>query len=242
MKKVSQTFLFCILLLSFVYGQEFKDLPEDPQKIVKLKFRLELSNPKDKIIYPYFSPDGEKILLVNKKSTQVWSVKTGKLLFTFPEKIKLNDSFRLKWQPNGSKVLVFDALNSPLFFSKKTPAFLWDTETGKLVAVLKGKKKAIEYVGWSKDGKRFFTIGEIFSDQIELSVWSESSNYDSIMITILENRILLKKGKNCCLIKVIDLKKNQSSFGIFEKPEVTKLFHKHKKNMTVMISCNHCND
>ena len=75
-------------------------------------------------------------MLVGKRSTQVWSARTGRLLLNFPEKITYNNEVKIKWQPNGSKILVFDQGGG-----KRSPALLFDTESGKQIAILQGKEK-----------------------------------------------------------------------------------------------------
>ncbi len=135
------------------------------------KFQLKLSDPKDTVLHASFSPDGEKVLLVGKRSTEIWSARTGKLLLTFPERIADDNTLKIKWQPNGSKILVYDQTAG-----KKSPAVLYDAETGKRAVVLQGQKKAVRRADWSKDGKRIVTYNnkEDQLDRVELSVWTEN--------------------------------------------------------------------
>ena len=161
----------CLIFSGFLFAQN--------SIRIAAKFRLELSNPKDTIVFAAFSPDGEKVLLFNKESTQIWSAETGKMLLSFPEKIPVSNNLRFKWQPDGAKLLVFDSAGSGIIFKKKSSAFLYDTETGKQIAVLQGNKKAVRRADWSRDGKRILTFNESEEqlDAAELSVWTENGEF-----------------------------------------------------------------
>lgn len=177
--RVLKVLLVCIFFTTFSFGQA--------------KFRLELSNPKDTVVHSSFSPDGEKVLLAGERSTQVWSARTGKLLLSFPEKIDANSGLKIKWQPNGSKILVYDT-----GANKKSPAFLYDTETGKQIAALQGKKKAVRRADWDKDGKRILTFNNAEGqlDAVELSVWTAGGELiNSIYEYNIEKPQFLDGGK-----------------------------------------------
>lgn len=183
--RTSQILLIFLIFNGLLFAQDHYELAP--------KFRLELSNPKDAVMHAYFGPDGERILLVGKESTQVWSARTGKLLLNFSEKIAHNDGLTIKWQPNGRKLLVFyrDA-------GKRSPALLFGVESGKQIAVLQGKKKAIHQADWSRDGKRILTFntekGQL--DAIELSVWTENGKLiNSIYEYNLRKPIFIDEGR-----------------------------------------------
>lgn len=161
--RTSQILFIFFIFSGFLFAQNNIDLA--------VKFRLELSDPKDSIKHASFAPDGERILLVGKRSTQVGSARTGKLLLNFTENTAYNNTVAIKWQPNGSKLLVFDRGGG-----KRSPALLFDAATGKQIAVLQGKKKAVHQADWSPDGKRIFTLNmkKDQLDPVELSVWTEN--------------------------------------------------------------------
>ena len=70
MRQFVRVALFWFLLLSispipFAYGQ-----------IVKPKFQLNIGDANDRVVRAVFSSDGKRILLVNDRSTQIWSAET----------------------------------------------------------------------------------------------------------------------------------------------------------------------
>jgi WD40 repeat protein len=149
MKRLLRTFLFCLFFSLVSFAQDSNG------QLIRLKYRLDVGNSNDTVRYASFSPDGKRVLLVNDNSTQVWSAETGKLILTFPEKISLENGFRFAWQPNGTKILQFDS-----YTGKKEAAYLWDTENGKLVAVL-NEKQEVEQVEWNKSGDRILSVGTL---------------------------------------------------------------------------------
>jgi WD40 repeat protein len=124
-------------------------LGQDPAQV---KFRIRLADPADHVKVTVFSPDGSKILLVCEKSTQVWSVETGKLLVTFRQNIDLNDGFRFEWQPAGEKLLQFP-------FIEGKQAYLWDTTDGRLLAAM-SEKGGVTNASWNRDGTRILVVGK----------------------------------------------------------------------------------
>jgi hypothetical protein len=86
----------------------------------------------------------------------------------------VSDTFNFKWQPNGSKIIVYDA--SGLLFKKKFAAFLYDAETGKQIAVLEGKKKIRPPRCVEQSRKEILTFNnkEEQIESVELSVWTEN--------------------------------------------------------------------
>ncbi len=122
---------------------------------IRPKYNLDIGNSNDIVRYASFSPDGKRVLLVNDNSTQVWSAETGKLVLSFPEKISLKNGFRFAWQPDGTKILQYDSA-----YNDKTTARLWNTEDGKLIAVL-SEKQGVEQVEWNKSGSRILSVGHL---------------------------------------------------------------------------------
>lgn len=161
--RTSQILFIFFIFSGFIFAQNSIDLAA--------KFRIELSDPKDSVMHASFGPDGERVLVVEKRSTQVWSARTGQLLLNFPENIVYNNDLTIKWQPNGSKLLVFDWGGG-----KRSTALLYDVVNGKQIAVLQGKKKAVHHADWSRDGKRIFTLNTKKDqlDAVELSFWTEN--------------------------------------------------------------------
>ena len=81
-----QLFLICAGFPIVSFTQNLDSKP------IRLKHRLEVSSPEDRVLYASFNSDGTKVLLVNKNSTQIWSAETGKLVLSFPEKIPESDA------------------------------------------------------------------------------------------------------------------------------------------------------
>lgn len=214
--RVLKVLLICFIFTAFSFGQK-----------IDAKFRLELLNSKDEIVYASFSPDGEKILLLNKESTQIWSAKTGKLLFSFSEKIPPINGLKIKWQPNGSKFLAFDSSQSGFLFNKKSPALLFDLETQKLAAVLEGKKKAVRRADWSKDGKRILTFNnkEEQIESVELSVWMENGEFvNSIYENNLAKPQFIDGGKKILFDRGFSKKEKSIVIWDVERGEKIKSF------------------
>lgn len=110
-------------------------------------------------------------MLVNENSTKVWSAETGKLLLTFPEKMPLEYGFQFEWQPNGSKILQFGSAG------KKAEAYLWNTENGKLAAVL-NEKQGVKQAEWNKSGDKILTVGDLeaYPPETEVSISIRDEN------------------------------------------------------------------
>jgi WD40 repeat protein len=123
-------------------------------QIIRLKYKLDVGNPNDRVHFAFFSLDGKRVLLINENSTQVWSSETGKLLLTFPETIQLKNGNRFDWQPNGTKILQYKILPD-----KNSAAYLWDTESGKLIAVL-SETRGVKLAEWNKNGGKILTVGD----------------------------------------------------------------------------------
>lgn len=145
MRQFVRVALFCFLLLSispipFAYGQ-----------IVKPKFQLNIGDANDRVVRAVFSSDGKRILLVNDRSTQIWSAETGKLLLTFPEHIQHNKGRWFDWQPGGSTIMQYGALG------KNAGVVLWDADTGRKAAELTEKKGMI-HAEWNRSGDRILTV------------------------------------------------------------------------------------
>ena len=141
-----QLFLICAGFPIVSFTQNLDSKP------IRLKHRLEVSSPEDRVLYASFNSDGTKVLLVNKNSTQIWSAETGKLVLSFPEKIPEKYGSGFEWQPNGSKVLQTGARG------EKAAAYIWDAETGRLTGVI-NEKKGIAYAEWNKTGDKILAVG-----------------------------------------------------------------------------------
>ena len=123
------------------------------QSPIQEKYRIDLSDPTDRVLIAKFSPDDSKILFVNQKSTQIWSAQTGKLLVTFPEPMRVDYGFEISWQPGGSKILQHYADSL-----RKRPAVLWDGETGQRLATLEEEAGVIG-AEWNSEGDRILSVG-----------------------------------------------------------------------------------
>jgi WD40 repeat protein len=118
------------------------------------KHRIVLKDPTDRVIRSIWDPGGSKLLLVTQRSTQIWSSETGRLLVDFEEPFSNRPGMTVSWQPNGSRILLFYA--SP---SGEDPATLWDSETGKRIAIMEEKEGVIR-AEWNRSGNRILTVGD----------------------------------------------------------------------------------
>jgi WD40 repeat protein len=175
MKKLLPTAICLLIFATLSFAQT---------DFIRLKHKLKFN---DKPIHAVFLPNSKKVLVLTKNSTQVWSTETGSLELTFPQKIEIKDSFDFRLQPNGTKIVTFNWMEGAFsLFGKKSSAYLWDTNTGKLIATLSGENESIRNVFWSENGNRIVTLnsGDGFTRN-EVSVWNENGK--------LINRIYKKR-------------------------------------------------
>ena len=148
----------------FALGQESLFVPKDPREVLKLRNTFELKD--DKIINYSLIENDRSLLIVGKKTTQIWDVESKKIISEIPHEIGKNHLSLLgtKISPDGKYLLVYDRVYSEkipiLVKSKKVGAVIYDLQTGKLVNVLEGQNKWIMDSFWSENGDSFFTLSK----------------------------------------------------------------------------------
>ena len=164
MKNILLAMLLTKLFSIFANGQDAQFVPQTTQEIFKLEKTLELKN--DKIISYALLDDDRKLLIVGKKTIQVFDIESSKTISEIPhEMAKFHDfHYGTKMSPDGNHLLVFDWVSSQNFpilvKSKKRAAVIYDLRTGKLNAVLEGGLNTIWDVFWSENGKTLVTTTE----------------------------------------------------------------------------------
>ncbi|MCK4628852.1 MAG: family 43 glycosylhydrolase [Sedimentisphaerales bacterium] len=123
--------------------------------------RVTFSDNPGKVLDVAFSPDGSLVAagLSRDHAAKIWELDSEKLLFT------LQSGFRHFWSvicsvafsPDG-KVL---ATGSGLWLSGEyNTLVLWDVKTGKELLILKGHRRAVLEIAFSRDGNILVTSGE----------------------------------------------------------------------------------
>ncbi len=154
--------LLLILLFSFsLFGQKAEFIPKNPREIFKLKNTFQLKD--DSIVNYTLIENDRKLLIVGKKTIQIWDVATAKLISEASNKIAQNHDFRFRTiiSPKGNFLIVFDKVYSEkppvLIKSKKMGAAIYDLRTGNLVKVLEGETYDLYEVYWSDNQKTLVT-------------------------------------------------------------------------------------
>lgn len=176
MKKILQTFLFYFVFSAFVFGQEFKDLPKNPQEVVSFKAKLGFENSEDKIIFFKFFDNEQKLLLLGIKHIQVWDVLENKSLYSIRHEIPKIEKFDIavELSPDSRKAIVFDTFSFRIIRKEKRVfASVLDLRTGKKINELDGIEKGIRFARWSENGKTLVTFSDVFGDkgEVEFCSW-----------------------------------------------------------------------
>lgn len=106
------------------------------------------------------SPDGTRALTTSDlKTARVWDVATGAVLFVLEgERSRIADGV---YSPDGAFVLTSHDDGA---------ARIWDARTGHLLDVAQAHREAVNAIGWSGDGTRFFSRAASGLDE-ELAIW-----------------------------------------------------------------------
>jgi WD40 repeat protein/tetratricopeptide (TPR) repeat protein len=111
----------------------------------------ELRGSPHKPVWSVFSPDGRRLLAPTAKDpVTMWDAATGERLFDVPGDVDWHDCV---FSPDGRWVV---SRGSPV--GKETPA-VWDAETGKLRALLRGPQGWVRSVAYSPDGAWIASCG-----------------------------------------------------------------------------------
>lgn len=163
-------FQIIILLIPFyVFGQNAAD-------ILEFKARIGFTEQEERIIGQKIFDDGRKIILIGKKTIQIWDIKDAKLIESRPHEIPNleNIDTSVKISPDNEKIIVLDSISWRFIRKeKKVTASIYNLQTGKLEKILERPTESIRDAEWSRDGKMLVTYSGIFNDkQTEICFWN----------------------------------------------------------------------
>jgi WD40 repeat protein/tetratricopeptide (TPR) repeat protein len=115
-----------------------------------------------------FSPDGKYIATTFDDTVHIWHVK--KTLVTSIGEYDEIDEFFVS--PNGQQIITIDSN-----FVQSKVAYLWNINTGKQLAVLKGHKDTINHVTFSPNGQHIVTVSGYGNEHIDNTarLWDSST-------------------------------------------------------------------
>jgi WD40 repeat protein len=164
--------LFGLLLLTYLSFAQASSLE---QNALRFKARIGFIEKDDRIAARKFLDDGRKILLVGKKTIQIWDVTTAHLLEERPHEIPGLDKIEalVLISPDARKAIVLDAFSWRLLRKeKKVSAGVYDLQTGKLITVLERPIESIRFAQWSENGGTLVTYNGLFNDKrTEICFW-----------------------------------------------------------------------
>ena len=112
-----------------------------------------------------FSPDGSRVLTISGKTSSIWDAQTGSRVSTLTDESLIRDG---RFSPNGDRIA-----------TASSAAFIWDTASGKSVAVLDGHQDWVNSVAFSPDGLQVVTA----SSDATARIWDAQTG---TVITVLE--------------------------------------------------------
>ena len=117
-----------------------------------------------------FSPDGQRIVTAafSAPTCSVWDVQTGRPVTDIEEQSPLASA---EFSPDGQRIVT--APDDP-------PPHIWDAQTGRLVATLKGHTDKVETAHFSRDSQRIITA----SHDGTVRIWDPSTG--NLLSTVKE--------------------------------------------------------
>jgi len=161
-----------------------------------------------------FSPDSSFIVSSSTDtSIKIWDAITGNLVFTLIDNKNKNENLlarSVSWSPDGSKIAAG--------FSDYSQ--LWDINTKKCIAILKGHTKNVNTVAWSPDSCQIASG----SDDGTIKIW----NVSSLKQNLLAQTAGKKQGKKATLKKEKKIKK---LIDTYKKSELVKIAKMHEVSL-----------
>jgi WD40 repeat protein len=117
----------------------------------------------DRIVGEKLLPGGNKLLLIRRKSVQVWDLRSATPIASQPIDVPdMTEDYGRVISPDGRFMVVFGNYKSGAKQDKiKRPASVWNLETGKQIAAF--DQKPVRYARWSRNGRTLI----IANDEIE---------------------------------------------------------------------------
>lgn len=161
--------LVCLLLAAASFAQSGGEY-------FKFKTKIGFDDESEGRVQDYLFDQNRKLLLVGKKSFQIWDVGSLTLLHSSPHEMKMNSGYGvLVISPDGRKVINLDLGPPPVWIrsdNKPRAAFVHDLMTGKQIAVLERPQLPIRAAQWSNDGETIVTRSTNWPGNAEISFWS----------------------------------------------------------------------
>jgi WD40 repeat protein len=112
-----------------------------------------------------FGAEGRQLYAVDNKTLRTWDAATGKELAATALKPHEGGVVSASFSPNGRQFVTT---------SLDRTASLWESETGKEIAVLRGHQDTINSAGFSADGRRILTV----SADGTARLWDAAADFD----------------------------------------------------------------
>lgn len=153
---------FCITFLCFIFSNVA--LAQISDEKFQFRGKFDFDNPAERVLNYELLEGGAKLRIFGERSIQIWDVKNNKVLESREHGIENLWTAPFGGEsPDRSKLLVLEFEASE---KKKdapavmVPAKVYDTRSGKLLAVLDKTTKPIKAALWSENGKTLVTASD----------------------------------------------------------------------------------
>ncbi len=169
-------FILVLFLLTFL---RISALAQPSSVPLIFKTKVGFTDPSEKIVAQKFIDSNRKLVLVGRKSVQLWDVERGTLVESrrheIPNLEKTDTTVKIS--PDGNTAIVLDSFSWRLIQrEKKVFATVWDLNTGKQIAVLERPTESVRYAEWSKNGETLITLSGIRNaKRTEIAFWDRRS-------------------------------------------------------------------
>jgi WD40 repeat protein len=182
--RILKVFFICLCYAGFSFAQTTLD-----EEALRFKARIGFDDASERIVAQKSLDGDQKVLLVGKKTIQVWDVPNAKLLEERPHEIPNLDDIgaSVRISPDARRAIVVDSFTFRIFRKeKKVSASVYDLQTGKLITVLERPTESIREAIWSANGETLITYSGIFNEKrTELCFWDGET-------LSLRNAVMLK--------------------------------------------------
>ncbi len=190
--RILKVFLLVLFLSILSFAQ--------PSEALQFKARIGFIETGERIIAQKFFADDNKLVLIGRKSIQLWDVENAKLIAARPHDIPNLDKAGISVviSPDAQKAIVLDSFSWRIIRKeKKVSATVWDLQTGKQIAVLERPTESIRDAEWSENGATLITYSGIFNDKrTEVSFWDGASLTFRNSILLMGNLLLRQLSRD----------------------------------------------